>query len=67
MPSLNNSGLIRIIVANCLHVANVSSKPKIDGRPLNFGAVLPGTIYRSSFPMPENLPFLETLGLKTVL
>lgn len=38
-----------------------------DGKPVNFGAVLPGSVYRSSFPALENLPFLGTLGLKTVL
>jgi tyrosine-protein phosphatase SIW14 len=56
-----------VIVATCLQAANDSIKPKVDGRPLNFGIVLPGTIYRSSFPKPDNLPFLGTLGLKTVL
>jgi protein tyrosine/serine phosphatase len=42
---------------------------QVDARwkPLNFGAVLPGSVYRSSFPAPENLPFLGTLGLKTIL
>lgn len=40
---------------------------KIDGRPLNFGVVLPGAIYRSSFPMAGDYQFLGSLGLKTVL
>lgn len=37
-----------------------------DGRPLNFGEVLPG-IYRSSFPKAEDYPFYKRLGLKTVV
>lgn len=35
--------------------------------PSNFGAVLPGEIYRSSFPLPENFGFLQSLKLKTIL
>ncbi|KAJ9655972.1 tyrosine-protein phosphatase siw14 [Coniosporium apollinis] len=35
--------------------------------PPNFGAVVAGKIYRSSFPHPENLDFLGTLKLKTIL
>ncbi|KAF2809651.1 uncharacterized protein BDZ99DRAFT_33640 [Mytilinidion resinicola] len=35
--------------------------------PANFGAVVPGSIYRSSYPLPENFEFLETLGLKSIL
>ncbi|KAF2467090.1 uncharacterized protein BDR25DRAFT_317308 [Lindgomyces ingoldianus] len=35
--------------------------------PANFGAVVPGSIFRSSYPQPENLEFLKTLKLKTVL
>ncbi|ANB13089.1 putative tyrosine protein phosphatase SIW14 [Sugiyamaella lignohabitans] len=34
--------------------------------PPNFGMVL-GSIYRSSFPRPENFAFLKKLGLKSVL
>ena len=32
----------------------------------NFGEVAPG-IYRSSFPYPENIDHLKSLGLKTIL
>lgn len=35
--------------------------------PTNFGAVIPGQIYRSSFPLPENFSFLKSLKLKTIL
>jgi len=35
--------------------------------PANFGAVVPGSIYRSSFPSAENFGFLESLKLKTIL
>jgi tyrosine-protein phosphatase SIW14 len=35
--------------------------------PFNFGTVLPGTIYRSSYPKEENYGFLKDLGIKTIL
>ncbi|OCL03342.1 hypothetical protein AOQ84DRAFT_227528 [Glonium stellatum] len=35
--------------------------------PINFGAVVPGSVYRSSFPLPENFGFLKSLELKTIL
>ncbi|KAF2178136.1 hypothetical protein K469DRAFT_600653 [Zopfia rhizophila CBS 207.26] len=35
--------------------------------PTNFGAVVPGSIYRSSYPQPENFGFLKSLKLKTIL
>ena len=34
--------------------------------PKNLGRVMEG-VYRSAFPQPENLPYLKTLGLKTIL
>jgi len=34
--------------------------------PDNF-ALVTGMVYRSSFPKPENLPYLKKLGLKTIL
>ena len=37
-----------------------------DGRPKNFGIVVPG-VYRSSFPQSEDYPFIESLGLKTMV
>jgi hypothetical protein len=37
-----------------------------DGRPLNFGEVLPG-VYRGSFPRTEDYPFYQKLGLRTVV
>lgn len=40
---------------------------ELKGAPGNFGTVLPGQIYRSQFPMPENYPYLATLKLKTVV
>jgi len=33
----------------------------------NFGEVMPGSIYRSSFPHTEDYQFLQTLGLKTIV
>jgi hypothetical protein len=35
--------------------------------PGNFGEVIPGQIFRSQFPQPENYAFLKSLGLKTIL
>lgn len=36
------------------------------GRPANFGVVVPG-VYRSSYPKPDDFPFLQNLKLKTVM
>lgn len=41
-------------------------KVKVDGRPVNFGTVIPG-VYRSGYPQTEDYEYLKTLGLKTVL
>ncbi|KAM4060730.1 tyrosine phosphatase family protein [Hirsutella rhossiliensis] len=38
----------------------------LNGRPANFGVVLPG-VYRSSYPKPEDYAFLQSLKLKTVV
>lgn len=40
--------------------------PASNGRPINFGVVVPG-VYRSSYPKPEDYDFLKNLGLKTVM
>ncbi|KAK3486380.1 tyrosine phosphatase family-domain-containing protein [Neurospora crassa] len=37
-----------------------------EGRPKNFGVVVPG-VYRSSFPQTEDYPFIEGLKLKTMV
>jgi tyrosine-protein phosphatase SIW14 len=37
-----------------------------EGQPNNFGTVVPG-VYRSSYPQTEDYPFLQKLGLKTVV
>ncbi|KAL2263872.1 hypothetical protein VTK26DRAFT_4668 [Humicola hyalothermophila] len=37
-----------------------------DGRPANFGIVVPG-VYRSSFPQSEDYTFIESLKLKTIV
>lgn len=36
------------------------------GQPINFGVVVPG-LYRSSYPVTEDYPFLKNLSLKTVM
>lgn len=38
----------------------------INGRPLNFGVVLPG-VYRSSYPKPDDYGYLGGLRLKTLV
>lgn len=35
--------------------------------PANYGAVLPGSIYRSSYPKEENYAFLKDVKIKTIL
>jgi len=39
---------------------------KIAGRPLNFGVVIPG-VYRCGYPQADDLDFLKSLGLKTIV
>ena len=34
--------------------------------PVNFGIVVPG-VYRSSYPRPQDYPFIKDLGLKTIM
>ncbi|KAF4624628.1 hypothetical protein G7Y89_g13539 [Cudoniella acicularis] len=45
----------------------IKSKAKEEGKPLNFGIVVPGSIYRSSFPQTEDFQYLQSLGLKTIV
>ncbi|PMD44017.1 hypothetical protein L207DRAFT_525387 [Hyaloscypha variabilis F] len=54
-------------VIKSLQVAKASAKVKTDARPINFGVVLPGSIFRSSYPSEEDYEYLDTLGLKTIL
>eukprot|EP00914_Ancora_sagittata_P003980 GHVO01008717.1.p1 GENE.GHVO01008717.1~~GHVO01008717.1.p1 ORF type:complete len:290 (+),score=32.58 GHVO01008717.1:371-1240(+) len=35
--------------------------------PTNYGAVLPGMIYRSGYPKPENYEFIQDLKIKSIL
>lgn len=35
--------------------------------PLNFGTVITGNLYRSSYPIPENFEYLAELKLRTIL
>ena len=39
----------------------------VEGCPPSWGEVIPGSLYRSSFPQPQNVPFLANKGLKTIL
>jgi tyrosine-protein phosphatase SIW14 len=55
-------------VVNSLEAAkNASNNDHGFGKPLNFGVVLPGTVYRSSFPRQEDFKFFQGLGLKTIV
>ncbi|CZT10661.1 related to SIW14 Protein involved in actin filament organization [Rhynchosporium agropyri] len=58
---------VRLHITESIQAARVSTKAKEDGRPINFGVVLPGKIYRSSWPTAEDFPYLSSLRLKTVL
>jgi len=49
-----------------IQAARASTNSKVDGRPVNFGLVVPG-IYRSSFPQVEDFEYLKTLHLKTIV
>lgn len=35
--------------------------------PSNYGAVVPGSVYRSSYPQAKNFDFLQSLKLKTII
>jgi len=52
------------------HPTSANHAPKVtpstDGIPKNFGRVMEG-VYRSAFPQEDNLEFLKTLKLKTIL
>ncbi|KAK0107165.1 hypothetical protein ONS95_003871 [Cadophora gregata] len=62
-----NSEDIDLHITESLQAAKVSTKAKEDGRPLNFGVVVTGKIYRSSWPMVEDFQYLQSLNLKTVI
>ncbi|KAF3765514.1 hypothetical protein M406DRAFT_321977 [Cryphonectria parasitica EP155] len=38
----------------------------VPGQPINFGTVVPG-VYRSSYPQEADYPFIEKLGLRTII
>lgn len=47
-------------------VVKESLVKKTPGQPNNFGTVVPG-VYRSSYPQEADYPFLQKLGLKTIV
>ncbi|KAH7125285.1 tyrosine phosphatase family-domain-containing protein [Dendryphion nanum] len=65
------------VVADGASGARESSVPPVDPRipprlhpvvpPINFGAVVEQSIYRSGYPQPENFGFLKSLKLKSIL
>ncbi|KIW05173.1 hypothetical protein, variant [Verruconis gallopava] len=61
--SLATSPSQRKLSISCIAPARLTSHIP----PTNFGAVMPGEIFRSQFPLPENFSFLKTLKLKTIL
>ncbi|KAI9643359.1 tyrosine-protein phosphatase siw14 [Ciborinia camelliae] len=63
----SNTEAIATQVTKSLDAAKALAKEKQDGRPLNFGVVLPNAVYRSSFPEQEDFEYLKTLGLKCIV
>jgi tyrosine-protein phosphatase SIW14 len=60
------------LVVSVLPGSTAPNEPKITHQsrpspPANFGVVVQGSIYRSSYPQVEDLPFLKSLGLRTIL
>ncbi|KAB8288860.1 hypothetical protein EYC80_010763 [Monilinia laxa] len=50
-----------------LDAAKALAKDNQEGRPLNFGVIVPNAIYRSSFPQEEDFGYLTSLGLKSIV
>ncbi|KAH7198246.1 tyrosine phosphatase family-domain-containing protein [Fusarium flagelliforme] len=46
--------------------SSISPSMSTDGRPFNFGVVIPG-VYRSSFPKSHDFEYIKGLGLKTIV
>lgn len=46
--------------------SSISPPMSTDGRPFNFGVVIPG-VYRSSFPKSHDFEYIKGLGLKTIV
>jgi tyrosine-protein phosphatase SIW14 len=46
--------------------SSISPPMSTDGRPFNFGVVIPG-VYRSSFPKLHDFEYIKGLGLKTIV
>jgi tyrosine-protein phosphatase SIW14 len=46
--------------------SSISPSMSTDGRPFNFGLVIPG-VYRSSFPKSHDFEYIKGLGLKTIV
>ncbi|KAM3074741.1 tyrosine-protein phosphatase siw14 [Clarireedia jacksonii] len=65
LPS--SSEAIETQVAKSLKAAKTLAKAKQEGRPLNFGVIIPNMIYRSSFPQTEDFEYLGSLGLKSIV
>jgi tyrosine-protein phosphatase SIW14 len=54
------------VVAPAIAIQSDLVAPPLDGRPHNFGVVVPG-VYRSSYPKPEHYKFIQDLQLKTMV
>jgi hypothetical protein len=57
--------LTDISVTKCLELAK-SAKDRVEGRPVNFGKVMPG-VYRSGYPQGSDYDYMKKLGLKTIV
>jgi tyrosine-protein phosphatase SIW14 len=79
LPTLTNTR-VDIMMLPAVHLAYIPrglQVPRAENKapdrlrslipPPNFGAVVPGSVYRSSYPQAENFEFLKSLGLKSIL
>lgn len=56
-----------LALRNCHTISRSIPRMESMTPPINYGAVIPGCIFRSGFPQEENHTFLQELKLKTVL
>ncbi|KAL7931654.1 tyrosine phosphatase family domain-containing protein [Trichoderma chlorosporum] len=54
-----------VVAITASHLSEYPTAP-MEGRPINFGLVVPG-VYRSSYPKKEDYAFLKGLKLKTIV
>ncbi|KAG9240393.1 tyrosine phosphatase family-domain-containing protein [Calycina marina] len=65
LEDMGRKGALYEAPQTCEH--KLISSCAVQNKPLNFGTVVEGKIYRSSFPVTDDFQFLQTLGLKTIV